>query len=77
MFWERVELVWVIGIPEPSLIIMSFEPVHGGCREGLLKSEVTWCKAPLSKSQVGSVTSNIMCTWLLDEWMKLRSCWAS
>jgi hypothetical protein len=31
----------------------------------LLKSEVTWCKAPLSKSQVGSITSNIMCTWLL------------
>jgi hypothetical protein len=31
----------------------------------LLKSEVTWCKAPLSKSQAGSITSNIMCTWLL------------
>ena len=42
--------MWVIGRLEPSLIMMSLVPMYGACRERLLRSDVTWCEAPLSKS---------------------------
>jgi hypothetical protein len=45
----------VMGRVDPSPIMMSSVPLYGACRERLLRSEVTWCEATLSKSQDGVV----------------------
>ena len=65
VFWgvlREVEPVWVMGRLEPSLILMSSVPMYGACRERLTRSNVTWCDAPLSKSQDG-VVEGLVSRW--------------
>jgi hypothetical protein len=74
--------VWVIGMPEPSPIIMSSEPVYGVLLQGRIakvRSNMVQSSIVQEPCWFNNQQHNVLVVAMvrLDEWMRLRSCWAS